>query len=79
MSVSGTPPSVGASSQYSATVVLADSVTVETVTSLATWQVADATIATVSKTGLVTGVKVGTTTLTATYNGSTVAQQLSIP
>jgi hypothetical protein len=79
LTVTGTPPAVGATSQYSASVVLAGSADVENVTPLVTWQIANTSIATVSKTGLVTGVAVGGTTLTAVYNGTTVSQQLTIP
>ncbi|HUK32591.1 MAG TPA: Ig-like domain-containing protein [Vicinamibacterales bacterium] len=79
LSIIGSPPGVGATSQYTANVVPATSSTVENVTSLVTWQIDDTTVATISKTGVVTGIKVGTTTLTATYNGTTVSQQLAIP
>jgi len=79
LTVTGTPPAVGATSQYSASVVLAGSADVENVTPLVTWQIANTSIATVSKTGLVTGVAVGGTTLTAVYNGTTVTEQLTIP
>jgi hypothetical protein len=79
LSITGSPPSVGATSQYAASVLLASTSTVEDVTTLATWQSADTTIATVSKNGVVTGVKAGSTNLTATYNGTSVTAQLSIP
>jgi hypothetical protein len=79
LSITGTPPSVGATSQYAASVVVPSASTVQDVTTLATWQSADTTIATVSKNGLVTGIKVGSTKLTATYNGTSVTAQLSIP
>jgi hypothetical protein len=79
LTVTGTPPAVGATSQYSASVVLVGSADVENVTPLVTWQIANTSIATVSKTGLVTGVAVGGTTLTAVYNGTTVTEQLTIP
>ena len=79
LTIVGTPPAVGATSQYSASVIVANSADVENVTSLATWQIANTAVATVSKTGLVTGVTAGSTTLTVTYNGTTVTQQLSIP
>lgn len=79
LTISGTPPAVGATSQYSASVVLASSADVQNVTSLVTWQVANTATATISKTGLVTGVTAGSTTVTATYNGTTVSQPLTIP
>jgi len=59
--------------------VLAGSADVENVTPLVTWQIANTSIATVSKTGLVAGVAVGGTALTAVYNGTTVTEQLTIP
>jgi uncharacterized protein YjdB len=79
MSIIGSPPAVGAASQYAASVVLASTSTVEDVTTLATWQSADTTTATVSKNGLVTGIKAGSTNLTATYNGTSVTAPLTIP
>ena len=79
LTISGTPPAVGATSQYSASVELASASDVQNVTSLVTWQVANTATATISKTGLVTGVAAGSTTVTATYNGTTASQQLTIP
>ena len=79
LTISGTPPAIGATAQYSASVVLASTGDVQNVTNLATWQVADTATATISKTGLVTGVKAGSTKVTATYSGTTVSQQLTIP
>lgn len=79
LSIAGAPASPGTTSQYSASVVVSSSADVENVTSLASWQTANTAIATVSKNGLVTGVAVGSTTLTATYNGTTVTEQLAIP
>jgi large repetitive protein len=79
LTIVGSPPVVGATSQYSANAIVANSADVENVTSLATWQIANTAVATVSRTGLVTGVTVGNTTLTATYSSTTVTQQLSIP
>jgi uncharacterized protein YjdB len=78
LTITGTAPKVGETSQYAANVVLATSPDVQNATSLVTWQSANASIATVSKTGLVTGVANGTTTLTATYNGTTVSMQITI-
>jgi alpha-amylase len=79
LSITGSPPKVGATSQYSASVVLASTASVEDVTTVVTWQSADTTVLTVSKNGLVTGIKVGSTNLTATFNGSTVTAQVTIP
>ena len=79
LTITGTPPVVGATAQYSASVVLTSTGDVQNVTGLATWQVANTATATISKTGLVTGVAAGSTTVTATYNGTTVSQPLTIP
>lgn len=79
LTITGTPPVVGATAQYSASVVLASTGEVQNVTSLATWAVANTSTATVSKAGVVTGVAAGSTTLTVTYSGTTVSQQLTIP
>ena len=79
LTITGTPPVVGATAQYSASVVVASTGDVQNVSSIATWQVANTATATISKTGLVTGVAAGSTTVTATYNGTTVSQPLTIP
>jgi uncharacterized protein YjdB len=79
LSISGSPPAIGATSQYSATVVMATSNVTENVTALATWTSDNTGIATVSRTGIVTGIAAGSTNLTATYNGSTVTAQVTIP
>lgn len=77
MTISGITPTVGTSSQFSAGIVPADGSSTLDVTALATWSSSDPTIATVSR-GVVTGVKAGTTTLTVTYNGSTVSSKITI-
>jgi hypothetical protein len=77
LSLSGAAPGVGTTAQFIVTEVPANGSTGLDVTAASTWTVSDTTIATVSK-GLVTGVKAGSTTLTATYGGSTVSQQISI-
>ena len=77
LSISGAPPGVGSTAQYIATAVPSNSTAGSDVTASATWTVSDTTIATVSR-GLVTGVKAGSTTLTATYGGSTVSQSISV-
>ena len=78
LSIAGTPPGVGASSQYSAFVVRAGSTNSENVTSAATWSSSNSAVATVSA-GLVKGVSAGSITLTATYEGSTVSESVTIP
>ncbi len=77
LSITGAAPAVGGKSQFSAQAVLPDG-TVENVTSTATWQSANTAIATVSTTGLVTGVSAGTTTVTVTFQGVSVIQTVTI-
>jgi hypothetical protein len=78
LTISGTAPLIGATSQYSATVLLATSPDVQNVTTLATWQSANAAVATVSKAGVVTGIAAGTTSITVTYNGTSVSADVTI-
>jgi Big-like domain-containing protein len=65
ITVVGASPVVGGVSQMTATGVLADGAT-EDVTTTATWMSADPTVATVSSTGVVTGVAAGATSVFAT-------------
>ncbi|HKW01797.1 MAG TPA: Ig-like domain-containing protein [Vicinamibacterales bacterium] len=64
--VSGTAPVKGASVQFTAIAMYSDGSTKD-VTSTSTWATSDSTIATVTATGLVTGVGDGAATITATY------------
>jgi uncharacterized protein YjdB len=64
--VSGSAPAKGASAQFAAIAMYSDGSTRD-VTSTATWATSDSTIATVTATGVVTGVGDGTVTITATY------------
>ena len=77
LTISGAAPGVGSTAQFVASIVPANGTSSTDVTAVAVWTVSDTTIATVSK-GVVTGVKAGSTTLTATYNGSSASQQISI-
>ena len=79
LSISGSPPSVGNTSQYSAVAVLSDSTTPIDVTHSATWLTDNTAIANVSSTGLVKGVAIGSAKLTATYQGVSASQTISIP
>jgi len=66
LNVTGTAPAVGASAQFNAVATMADGST-QDVTSQATWSTSNAGVATVSSTGLVTGVAAGSATVAATY------------
>jgi len=61
----GASIAVGATKQYKATATMTDKTT-QDVTSASSWSSSDTTIATISAGGLVTGVKAGTTTISAT-------------
>lgn len=65
ITITGTSPGVGSSSQLAATAIMSDGST-QDITSTATWASSTATVATVSSTGAVTGVGSGTSTITAT-------------
>lgn len=77
-SVSGAGPQVGHTSQLKAVAQMSDG-SAKDVTSDTTWSSSDTTIATVSSTGLVTGVASGAVTITGTYQGFTATQSLTIP
>jgi len=66
LSVNGTAPVVGGTSQFKATATMADGST-QDVTSQATWQSSDTAVATVSSAGVVTGVASGSVTVNAVY------------
>src|SRR5579864_5844586 len=66
IAVTGSAPTVGLTSQFSATATLSNGTT-QTVTSQAAWQTSNATIATVNNAGVVTGVGPGDVDITATY------------
>jgi uncharacterized protein YjdB len=67
VTVTGTPPAVGASSQYSATATMSNGTT-EVVTTSATWTSSNPDIATVTPGGLVTAIAEGTVTIQATFD-----------
>jgi hypothetical protein len=68
--VSGTSPAISASAQFTATATLSSSVT-QDVTAQSTWGSSNNAVATVSNAGLVTAIAVGTTTISATFQGVT--------
>jgi uncharacterized protein YjdB len=65
----GAPLTAGLSEQLSAKATYSDG-TVQDITSQATWQSSDSTIATVSTSGLLTSLKAGTVTITASLSGA---------
>lgn len=69
---------VAATSQQSATAVKSGGAANEAVTSKATWSSSDPTKATVSTTGLVTGVAAGTTVITAGYGGKSAQKTFTV-
>ena len=66
VAVVGSPPAVGAAAPFSATATLSDGTT-STITNAAAWSSSDATIASVSASGVVTGIASGDVDITATY------------
>ena len=78
ITVSGSAPTVGGTSQLTATAAMSDGTT-QDVTASATWQSANTGAATVSATGLVTGVASGTVVIQATYSSVTGSVSLTVP
>jgi hypothetical protein len=77
VTVNGSAPALGETSQFTATAALSDGTT-QDVTGQATWQSSDASVAVVSSTGAVRSVAAGEADLTATYSGVTGSQHLEI-
>ena len=78
VAVTGAPPVVGSSSQYTATATMSNGV-VEVVTTSATWTSSNPDIATVTPGGLVTAIAEGTATIQATFDNITGATQAAVP
>jgi len=78
VTVTGTVPAVGSSSQFTATAAMSDGTT-NIVTSTATWQSSNTAVATVSSTGVVTAVAAGSATITATFESVAGTDQITIP
>jgi hypothetical protein len=66
VAVTGSPPLIGLTEQFTATATLSNGTT-QNVTSQATWQSSNTAIATVTNAGVVTGVAAGDVDITATY------------
>ena len=77
VAVTGTVPVVGTTSQFKATATMSDNTT-QDVTSSASWGSSDNTIATVSSSGVVTGVADGSANITATFQSVTGADQITL-
>jgi len=77
VAITGTPPAVGATSQFSAVATLSDGTTLD-VTNVSTWGSSNAAEAVVSSTGLVTGVAAGSVTVQATYQSVTGSDQITL-
>jgi Big-like domain-containing protein len=77
VAVSGSAPAIGGTSQLIAMATLADGTT-QNVSTQATWQSSNTAIATVSSTGIVTGVSSGTAVIQATYLTITGSDQLAV-
>src|SRR5438067_972940 len=78
VSVTGSTPNVGATTQFSATATLSNGTT-QAVTSQASWQSTDTTVATVSSSGAVTGVDGGNADVRATYSGVAGSLGIAVP
>jgi hypothetical protein len=77
VTVDGSAPTIGASSQFTATAKYSDGTTTA-VTTLGLWQSSSPLVATVSANGLVTGQGAGNTEIRATYLGVTGAKLVSL-
>ena len=77
VAVSGTAPAVGATAQFSATATFSDGTT-QSVTAQATWASSDTTVASVSSSGLVSGVAPGGADISATYQNVTGRARVTI-
>ena len=78
LSVSGSAPAVGHTSQLKAVAQMSDG-SAQDVTSLTAWSSSDTTLATVSSTGLMSAIASGAVTITGTYQGYTATDPVVIP
>ena len=78
VTVTGTPPAVGTSSQYAAVANLSNGST-EVVTTTATWTSSNPDVATVSSAGVVTAMAAGTASISATFDNITGSTQTAVP
>jgi uncharacterized protein YjdB len=75
--ISGSPPAIGATSQFTATATMSDGTT-QDVTSTTTWASSDTTVATVSSSGLVAGVSAGQVKISGTYQNLTASHTFPV-
>ena len=78
LTVTGAVPSVGATSQFTATATLSSGST-QDVTSAATWSSSNDAAATVSASGLVTAAASGTAVISATYSNVVGSDSITVP
>ena len=78
LSVTGAAPNVGGSAQLNATAAFSDGTT-RSVTSQSTWRSSNPAVASVSSTGVVTGVAPGSVNITATFQAANASTPLTIP
>jgi len=77
VAITGTTPSLGATSQFTATATMSDGTTMD-VTSTASWVSSNTTDATVTATGQVTAVSAGSVAIQATYQSVTGTDLITI-
>jgi uncharacterized protein YjdB len=78
VSVTGTTPAPGGTSQFTATASLSNGST-QNVTNQSTWQSSDSSVATVNATGLVTGIDGGEVEIRATYQNVPGTLRVTLP
>ena len=78
IAVTGTAPAVGGTAQFTAVATMSNGTT-QDVTSLSAWASSNTGAATVSSTGVVTGVAEGTATVQATYLNVSGTDAITIP
>jgi uncharacterized protein YjdB len=78
IAVTGAAPAVGATAQFTAIATMSNGTT-QDVTSLSAWQSSNTGAATVSSSGVVTGVAEGSTTVQATYLSISGTDAITIP
>lgn len=78
LSVSGSAPPVGKTSQLKAVAQMSDG-SAQDVTTLTAWATSDATLATISTAGVMTAIASGAVTITGSYDGYSASAALVVP